>query len=91
VPAGPIGLRERELPWRRRARRGSRNGEQLQQLFALTVMVPVTTCKGGPDTHGYYPNSGYYGLAADIYCPPTSGQTWSGNVWDDDDMAIDCP
>jgi hypothetical protein len=50
-----------------------------------------TTCKDGPDSHGYYPNSGYYGVAADDYCPPTSGQTWTGNVWDDDETAIACP
>jgi hypothetical protein len=50
-----------------------------------------TTCKGGADTHGYYPNCGYYGLAADDYCPPIAGQVWSGNVWDDDSSSIPCP
>jgi hypothetical protein len=50
-----------------------------------------TTCKGGADTHGYYPNCGYYGVAADDYCPPIAGQAWSGNVWDDDSSVIACP
>jgi hypothetical protein len=50
-----------------------------------------TTCKGGPDMHGYYPNCGYYGVAADDYCPPIAGQVWTGNVWDDDSSTIPCP
>jgi hypothetical protein len=64
--------------------------------FARCATKPVfdgsgTTCMGGADTHGYYPNCGYYGVAADDYCPPISGQMWSGNVWDDDGTAIPCP
>jgi hypothetical protein len=64
--------------------------------FARCRTSPVfdgsgTTCSGGADTHGYFPNSGYYGVAADDYCPPTAGQMWSGNVWDDDDSALPCP
>ncbi len=64
--------------------------------FARCKTTPVfdgsgTNCSGGADTHGYFPNSGYYGVAADDYCPPTAGQTWSGNVWDDDDSTIGCP
>jgi hypothetical protein len=37
-------------------------------------------CAGGPDSSGYYPNSGSYGINADYF-----GGTgrWSGNVWDD--------
>lgn len=38
------------------------------------------TCRGGADLHGYYPHSGYYGVAADFNKAVT---TWSGNVWDD--------
>ena len=37
-------------------------------------------CVGGPDSSGYYPNSGDYGIAA-YYFPAVS--TWRGNVWDD--------
>jgi hypothetical protein len=37
-------------------------------------------CVGGPDSSGYYPNSGSYGIATDFY--PGTG-TWRGNVWDD--------
>jgi hypothetical protein len=36
-------------------------------------------CKGGPDSSGYYPNSGSYGIAADYF--PGAG-IWRGNVWD---------
>ncbi len=48
-------------------------------------------CKSGkcPDTHGYYPKSGYYGIAA--YCWTGAGQTWQDNVWDDDASAIGDP
>ena len=59
-----------------------------------------TTCQGstgtsigsGADAHGYWPNGGYYGPYAptSIYCPPTAGQTWSNNVWDDNGAAISC-
>jgi hypothetical protein len=37
-------------------------------------------CVGGPDSSGYYANSGAYGIATDYY--PGSGATWRGNVWD---------
>ena len=50
-----------------------------------------TACSGGADSHGYWPNAGYFGVGAYLYCPPTSGQTWSGNVWDDDGTAVGCP
>ncbi len=64
--------------------------------FARCLTSPVfdgsgTTCAGGADSHGYFPNCGYYGVAADDYCPPTAGQMWAGNVWDDDDSALACP
>ncbi len=64
--------------------------------FARCLTSPVfdgsgTTCKGGADSHGYFPGCGYYGVAADLYCPPTTGQSWSGNVWDDDDSQVACP
>ncbi len=38
-------------------------------------------CAGGTDSSGYYPNSGSYGIATDIF--PGTG-VWRGNVWDDD-------
>jgi hypothetical protein len=44
-------------------------------------------CSGGgfngSDAYGYYPRGGSYGDDYETYCPPTSGQIWSGNVWDD--------
>lgn len=36
-------------------------------------------CKGGPDSSGYFANSGSFGIASDYY--PGTG-TWRGNVWD---------
>jgi hypothetical protein len=45
-----------------------------------------TSC---PDTHGYYPSSGYYGVAA--YCWTGTGQTWQNNIWDDDVSPIANP
>ncbi len=45
-----------------------------------------TSC---PDSHGYFPLSGYYGLAA--YCYGGAGQTWQTNTWDDDVSAIADP
>jgi len=48
-------------------------------------------CTSGacPDSHGYYPESGYFGLAA--YCYSGAGQTWQSNIWDDDTSAIADP
>ncbi|HEX4513098.1 MAG TPA: hypothetical protein VH054_06160 [Polyangiaceae bacterium] len=45
-----------------------------------------TSC---PDSHGYFPQSGYFGLAA--YCYTGAGQTWSSNTWDDDVSSIADP
>jgi hypothetical protein len=36
-------------------------------------------CVGGPDTSGYYPKSGSYGIAIDYFTPVS---IWRGNVWD---------
>jgi hypothetical protein len=41
-------------------------------------------CKSGPDTNGYYPHSGDYGLETNYF----GSQTWSGNVWDDSGATI---
>jgi hypothetical protein len=49
-----------------------------------------TDCSGGADSFGYYPFGGQYGVDAYVYCPPTSGQVWSGNVWDNNDETIGC-
>jgi PKD domain-containing protein len=43
-------------------------------------------CKNGPDTNGYYPKSGDYGIIAFDF-----GGTWSGNVWDDNLASIPAP
>ena len=43
-------------------------------------------CKSGPDSNGYYPNSGDYGIESYGF-----GGTWSGNVWDDSGTTIAAP
>jgi hypothetical protein len=74
--------------------------------FARCITGPIaynsgtggTACKGsqgssigsGADSSGYWPYGGYFGLDAYIYCPPTSGQAWSGNVWDDNGATAGC-
>jgi hypothetical protein len=49
-------------------------------------------CTSGtcPDSHGYYPGGGYFGVDAWSYCPSISGQTWSANVWDDNGATVSC-
>ncbi|HTT95663.1 MAG TPA: hypothetical protein VMF55_13400 [Solirubrobacterales bacterium] len=37
-------------------------------------------CVGGPDSSGFYPNSGAYGVMTDYFPSVTK---WRGNVWDD--------
>jgi hypothetical protein len=54
-----------------------------------------TDCRGGADSHGYYPFGGQYGvLDSDAtYCSPASGRTgqgWSHNVWDNNNVPIGC-
>jgi hypothetical protein len=57
-----------------------------------------TACQGsadkaigaGSDSHGYWPDGGYFGIDAWTYCPPKSNQTWSGNVWDDNGAPAGC-
>jgi hypothetical protein len=50
----------------------------------------TSSCKGGADSHGYWPSGGDYGVASYIYCPPTSAQIWTENVWDDNNEAVGC-
>jgi hypothetical protein len=50
----------------------------------------TSSCKGGADSHGYWPLGGDYGVASYIYCPPTAGQIWSENVWDDNNETVGC-
>jgi hypothetical protein len=67
--------------------------------FARCLGKPIfdgsgTTCQGltegDTDSHGYYPNGGYYGIDAYTYCPPTPGQQWSNNIWDDNNETVAC-
>jgi hypothetical protein len=43
----------------------------------------------GADSHGYWPDGGYFGVEADVYCTG-AGQTWTGNVWDDNGATGGC-
>jgi hypothetical protein len=46
--------------------------------------------EGETDSHGFYPNGGFYGHIASVYCPPTPGQVWSSNVWDNNNETVSC-
>lgn len=48
------------------------------------------TAGAGADSNGFWPRGGYYGITEYTYCPPRSGQTWTGNVWDDNGAAVSC-
>jgi hypothetical protein len=47
-------------------------------------------CSGGADQYGYYPNGGSFGYHANYYCPPTNGNTWTSNKWDNNNATIAC-
>lgn len=57
--------------------------------FARCLTTPFIAggdeCSGsglnGSDSHGYYPNGGFFSVAAYYYSG--AGQTWSNNYWDD--------
>ena len=46
-------------------------------------------CASGADSHGYYPRGGSFGSHTAVYCK-AAGQTWAGNVWDDNNATIGC-
>ena len=46
-------------------------------------------CTNGADSYGYYPRGGSFGHLAASYCN-APGQTWIGNVWDDNNATVDC-
>jgi hypothetical protein len=52
--------------------------------------IPETAGTAGADAHGYWPNGGYYGVAAGVPCPPRRGQVWARNVWDDSGAPLEC-
>lgn len=41
-------------------------------------------------TRAYYPNGGFYGVDAYIYCGANAQQIWSNNVWDDNNALVQC-
>lgn len=45
----------------------------------------------GQDSAGYWPQGGFFGLAEDVYCPPTSEVVWAANQWDDNGGSVSCP
>jgi hypothetical protein len=60
--------------------------------FARCLTTEVNTaggghaCTGGPDSHGYWPRGGNYGLAASF----SASTTWTGNFWDDSPSTAIC-
>jgi hypothetical protein len=69
------------------------SGNRIARCLGAPMSAPNggMACSGGKDEHGFWPNGGYYGVGAYLYCPPVAGQVWSNNVWDDDSSAINCP
>jgi hypothetical protein len=64
--------------------------------FARCLSTPVfnqgtggTSCGGGPDSNGYFPKGGYFGIASYIYCSGAN-QIWANNVWDDNGASVGC-
>lgn len=64
--------------------------------FARCLSTPVynqasggTSCTKGPDSNGYFPKGGYFGIAAYIFCS-SANQVWENNVWDDNGAAVGC-
>jgi hypothetical protein len=69
--------------------------------FARCLTTPLTETSGGnwlctgtgydgSDSHGYYPYGGSYSWDYETYCPPTAGQTWTANTWDDNGSTVGC-
>lgn len=48
-----------------------------------------TACASGPDSNGYFPKGGYFGIVAAIYCSGAN-QVWTNNVWDDNGATVGC-
>jgi hypothetical protein len=64
--------------------------------FARCLSTPVfnqgsggTSCAKGPDSNGYFPKGGYFGIATYTYCSGAS-QVWANNVWDDNGATAGC-
>ena len=64
-------------------------GNRFARCLTSTVYHPSwggRLCSGGPDSHGYFPGGGSFGHAAYIYSG--GANTWSGNVWDDNNAPV---
>jgi hypothetical protein len=65
--------------------------------FHYNASTGGTACQGatqeqigaGADSHGYWPDGGYFGIKAWTYCTGTA-QVWAANVWDDNGAAAAC-
>jgi hypothetical protein len=76
---------------------GNRFARCITPAITYNPSIGGTACRGSTSTdeaaskdqNGYWPDGGYFGLDAYIYCTG-SGHTWSGNVWDDSSAAADC-
>jgi len=77
--------------------KGSGDGEECGGIDSGAAGWVPFGQSAGADSHGYFPNGGYYpgglqpgGDLAYGYCPPAAGQTFTGNVWDDNGAAVSC-
>ena len=57
---------------------------------ASSVGSSTVNVSGNRFSRGYFPGGGSYGVDAYVYCPPTGGQTWANNVWDDSNASVGC-
>jgi hypothetical protein len=56
---------------------------------AYNATTGGTACSGGTDGFGYWPQGGYFGVDSWTYCTGTA-QTWTNNVWDDNNAPVSC-
>ena len=93
-----VRLRKRIIAWRQHDERHRQplrqmphesHQVQLQDRW-LRLRHDVLQAGAGEDTHGYWPQGGYYGLASYTFCAPANGSVWSDNLWDDDHRVVRC-
>lgn len=73
-------------------------GNDVARCGIRSIYQPATggsTCgtadRPATNRRGYWPQGGYFGAVDAAYCPPTVGQKWAHNFWDDTGGPIACP
>jgi hypothetical protein len=67
-------------------------GNRFARCLSTSVYNPAsggTSCANGPDSNGFFPKGGYFGIAAATYCSGAN-QVWTNNVWDDNGASVGC-